>query len=234
MPAAAKLYIALVIALGMALLGASAAQTEIPDLTRYLSYLALAIFCSTLKIKLPGFTGNISMNFLFILVAISELSLPETVTQAGAGALIQSLWKPKRRPKPVQVAFNMATLVLASGIAYLSAQTAIEAAGSSFLPLVLAVGAGLYFVMNTLAVAWVVSLVESKSLIQTWRQCHLWAFPYYLLGSLAAALISYSSRTIGWQLSLLILPAMYLVYSYYRLVVERALAQGAQATAKAA
>jgi hypothetical protein len=50
-----------------------------------------------------------------------------------------------------------------------------------------------------------------------WRQCYLWSFPYYLAGSVVAAAITFSSRTAGWKPSLLMLPVMYLIYSYYRL-----------------
>ena len=53
-------------------------------------------------------------------------------------------------------------------------------------------------------------------------ECYLWAFPYYLLGGAVACAVAVSIRTIGWRSSLLILPLMYMIYSYYRLYLSRA------------
>jgi hypothetical protein len=71
-------------------------------------------------------------------------------------------------------------------------------------------------------VSGVIALVEQKKFTAVWRECHGWSFPYYVLGAAIAALITVSSRTTGWTASLFIVPAMYLVYSYYRFYVERA------------
>jgi len=38
----------------------------------------------------------------------------------------------------------------------------------------------------------------------------LWSFPYYLIGAPFAGIISWSSRAVGWQIPLLMLPVMYL------------------------
>jgi hypothetical protein len=54
-----------------------------------------------------------------------------------------------------------------------------------------------------------------------WRDCYFWSFPYYLVGSAIAGLVTVSSRAIGWHGSLLVLPLMYLVYTFYRLYLER-------------
>lgn len=40
-----------------------------------------------------------------------------------------------------------------------------------------------------------------------------------------AGLMSYSSRYVGWQTSLLILPIMYLIYLHCRLFVKRQVAR---------
>jgi hypothetical protein len=215
-----KLYIGIVIALGFGLLSACAAlQAPVQDLPRYLGYLALAVFCSTLKVKLPGLTSNISLNFVFILIAIAGLSLPETVAMSAVGGFVQSVWK--RRPKMVQVTFNVATLSLSAGLAFQVAHVSLMATGQDFLPVVLTVGAAMYFVANTFLVSGVLSLVESKPLMWVWKQTHLVAFPYYLAGSLMAGLISYSSRSGGWQMSLILLPAMFLCFAYYKRFIER-------------
>ena len=63
--------------------------------------------------------------------------------------------------------------------------------------------------------------MDNKPLMQVWRQCYLWSFPYYLAGAAVAGLLVASSRSVGWATSLLILPIMYLVYVFYGMCVER-------------
>jgi hypothetical protein len=56
--------------------------------------------------------------------------------------------------------------------------------------------------------------------MQVWRQCYLWSFPYYLAGAAIAGLVVTTGQTVGWAMSLLILPIMYLVYVFYGMFVE--------------
>jgi len=102
MPPAAKLYIGLVIALGFSLLtGCLLFQAQFPGLPRYFSYLLLAVLASTLKVRLPGLTGTMSVNFLFILIGIADLTLAETLAMGCAATVIQCVWRAKRRPRLV-------------------------------------------------------------------------------------------------------------------------------------
>ena len=86
----------------------------------------------------------------------------------------------------------------------------------NLLPL-LAVAVFSYFALNSGMISLVLSLTEGAAFMKMWRQCYLWSLPYYLVGSVVAAAVIFSSRTAGWKPSLLILPVMYLIYSYYRL-----------------
>jgi hypothetical protein len=52
-----------------------------------------------------------------------------------------------------------------------------------------------YYLLNTLSVAVVVSLTEKKPVVQIWRECYFWSFPYYLLGaSLTGGMYAFESR----------------------------------------
>ena len=62
------------------------------DLTRFLCYLAVAVLASGLKVQLPGIDGTMSVNFLFILLGVMELSLPETLVIGCTATLVQSVW----------------------------------------------------------------------------------------------------------------------------------------------
>jgi hypothetical protein len=69
-------------------------------------------------------------------------------------------------------------------------------------------------------VATVLCLVESRPLLHVWQNCYFWSFPYYLVGSAAAGLMTATCRSAGWQASLLVLPMTGLVYLTYRLHVS--------------
>src|ERR1700733_5384323 len=123
MPAKAKFYISVVIALGFALLaGGLIWFGQFPDVARYLACLSLACIASTMKVRLPGLHGTISVNFVFILMALTQFSLVETLTIACAATLGQCLWRPKTRPKLVQVLFTSSTVLISTALAYFAAR----------------------------------------------------------------------------------------------------------------
>jgi hypothetical protein len=235
MPKNAKIYIALIVTLGFALLaGCLVFRAEFPDGPRYFSYLLLAVLASTMKVRLPGITGTISVNFLFILIGIADFTLAETLTMGCLAILTQCLWRTKSTPRLVQVAFNVGALSVSIAAAYQVSHFAMALARAESLPAMLALAACVFFVSNTLLISGVLCLLEGKPLGKIWQQCYLWSFPYYLVGSAIAGLVTVSSRAIGWQGSLLVLPLMYLVYTFYRLYLERVAPELDQFAAKSA
>ncbi len=216
MPNRAKSYIACTAAAGLIILATGLYQAAFPNPARFLVVLFLALFASTLKVRLPGVTGTTSVNFLFILMGVAEFTFSETVALACTAALVQSIWRPKRRPQPVQVIFNVTSLAISVGAAYWGSHAVMALAGASSLPVMLALAACLFFVTNAGLVAVVISLAEEKPLNEVWRQCYGWSFPYYLVGAGIAGLVSVLARSTGWKVSLLVLPVMYLTYLWYR------------------
>ena len=218
MPATAKYYIGITVALGFALLTGSLIWfRQFPDATLFLACLSLACIASTMKVRLPGLHGTISVNFVFILMAIAQLSLAETLTLAAAATLVQSLWRTKTQPRMVQVLFNTSTVVISTAIAYAAAHLV---RGEFQLWAAFAPAATVFFIMNTGMVSLILALISKTSLITKWKQCHLWTFPYYLVGAAIAAAVSVSSQAIGWRVSLLVLPVMFLVYCYFTTYVS--------------
>jgi hypothetical protein len=218
----AKAYIACVTTLGLGLLLAGLIFWSSADPARFVIYLVLGLVASTWKVKLPGITGSISGSFLFILIGISAFSFSETVVLASAAAVVQSFWRVKKNPLPVQVAFNVAALSASASAGWFGGHGLLRAFGSNSLILLLVPAACIFFVADTGLVSGVIALVERKSFLTVWRECNGWSFPYYLLGAVLAGLIAVSSRTTGWVASLFLVPAMYLVYGYYRFFVEKA------------
>jgi hypothetical protein len=217
----AKAYIASVLTVGAGILLAGLLQWHTDNPARLISYLLLGLLATTWKVRLPGLTSTISASFLFILIGASAFGFSETVLLAVASAVLQSFWKARKAPQPVQVAFNAAVLSVSAAAAWLTAN-GITRYFSGTLMISMVAAACVYFVLNTGLVSGVIALVEEKPFGQTWRDCHGWSFPYYVLGAGIAVMITLSSHTAGWAMSLLIVPAMYLSFAYYRFYLAQA------------
>src|SRR5215831_5746549 len=87
-----------------------------PHPLRFLCYLVVAILASRLKVHLPGITGTMSVNFLFVLLGILELSFEEALILGTVAILVQCFYRD--RPSPVQVTFNLCSSTFAIGLAY--------------------------------------------------------------------------------------------------------------------
>jgi diguanylate cyclase (GGDEF)-like protein/putative nucleotidyltransferase with HDIG domain len=73
-----------------------------------------------------------------------------------------------------------------------------------------------YFLVNTLTVAAIISLTESKHLLRLWRLCYLWSFPFFLVGAGFAWAFHRVVLAYGWQAAVLLIPCVYIIYSAYR------------------
>jgi putative nucleotidyltransferase with HDIG domain len=191
------------------------------DPVKFGCYLAAAVLASSFKVSLPGIEGTLSMNFLFTLVGILEMSLPETLLIGLVSTLAQFYWRPTRRPKLVQLIFNLSHVTVCSAAAYgayrfVSAHI-LHAPG----PLALLVAAITLFLSGTLAMSIIIGVTEDKPIPRVWTESYLWLFPYYMVGAAIAGLVSFLNRHIGWQASLLVLPPIYLMYRSYRLYLGK-------------
>ncbi|MCU1303867.1 MAG: diguanylate cyclase and metal dependent phosphohydrolase [Candidatus Sulfotelmatobacter sp.] len=191
------------------------------DPVKFVCYLVAALLASSFKVSLPGIEGTLSMNFLFTLIGILEMGLPETLLIGLAGTLAQSYWRTSRRLKPEQLAFNLSQVTICSAAAY----GAYRFISIYFLhgpgPLALMAAAITHFVVGTGAMAAIIGLTEDKPIKKVWTDSYLWLFPYYLVGAAIAGFVSFLNRHIGWQASLLVLPPIYLLYRSYRLYLGK-------------
>ncbi len=221
MPAKAKFFIALAIIPGVSMLALGLSHWESADPARFTVYLLLALVASTLKVRLPGLTGTMSLNFLFMLIGVSQMSFSENLALGAIATVTQCWWTSKTRPSIPQVMFNVAALTMAITSANFIYHLPQIQQVNGKIPVLLALAACFFFLTNTVLVATVLSLVETKPFARTWQQCYLWTFPYYLIGAAVAGMVSYSGQYVGWRTSLLIVPIMYLTYLHYRLYIDR-------------
>src|SRR5499427_3522851 len=216
-----KAFVGITMSVGVVVLGYAFSHWQSPDPMRFFCYLAVAVLASGLKVQLPGIDGTMSVNFLFILLGVLELSLPETLVIGCTATLVQSVWQARKRLDPVKVLFNVAGMMAnASALTYLSYHT-LSARFAGNKPILLMVSALVFFFANTLPISVVIALTEGKSSRKVWSECYFWSFPYYLVGAAAVGLVGIVNKSAGWQTSLLVLPLIYWVYRSYRLYLGR-------------
>jgi diguanylate cyclase (GGDEF)-like protein/putative nucleotidyltransferase with HDIG domain len=216
-----KLFVGITVSLGMVVLCSALWHWQSADLTRFFCYLAVALLASSLKVQLPGIDGTMSVNFLFILLGVMELSLPETLVIGCTATLVQSVWHARNRLDPVKVLFNVFGMMTnASALCYVSYHWLEPRVGPN-KPILLMMAALVFFLANTLPVSVVIALTENRSGRKVWSECYFWSFPYYLVGAAAVGLVGIINQRAGWQTSLLVLPVIYWVYRSYRLYLGR-------------
>jgi len=215
----ARAFIVAVVVVGLCVLIYAVLHGESTDALRFLSFLIVAMVASRMKVNLPGITGTMSVNFLFILLGILLLSFSETMALGCAAVLVQCFYRD--RPSPLQVVFNVCAAALAIGASYTVYHLATIYLRIQNGSLLLVIAACTYFATNTLPVAGIIALTEHKSLKKIWADCYFWSFPYYLVGAGIAGMMSWLSFMLDWQTSLLVLPVVYLIYRSYRLYLGR-------------
>jgi hypothetical protein len=170
---------------------------------RFAVLFALTLATSRLKVKLPGITGNMSVNLPFLLLAVSQLSLFEALLVALPACAAQCFPKDGGRPKALQLVFNLSTTTVAVGAASVGGAQTVALAAISF------------FVAQTLPVAGIISLSEGGKVHKVWAGIVHYSLPFYVLSAGVAYIAVHEGPQIGWQLPLLALPVMYSIYRSY-------------------
>src|SRR6266478_4501886 len=214
-------FIALMVLAALGCFALALTHWQSSDPVKFACYLGAALLASSLKVTLPGIEGTLSVNFLFTLLGILELSMPETLLIGLASTLAQFYWRPARRPKLIQLVFNVSQVTVSSAAAYGAYQLVATRVLHGPGPLALLVAAITHFAFNSTAMSAIIGLTESKPVPKVWTESYLWSFPYYMVGAAIAGLVHFLNGHIGWQSSLLVLPPIYLMYRSYRLYLGK-------------
>jgi len=219
MRAAPRVYIAVVVLCGGVVLISAMLHGTSHNPLKFFCYLVIALAASRLKVNLPGINGTMSVNFLFLLLGVLELSLAETMLLGGAAVVVQCLGR--ERPVPVQLVFNVCSTALAVSATFFAYRYLLQHSGIHSPSALMFLAACVYFVSNTLPVAAVISLTEQRSLRKIWSECYFWSFPYYLVGAGVASFMSWLGNFTDWETPLLTLPVVYMIYRSYRLYLGK-------------
>jgi hypothetical protein len=210
----AKTYIFGVIGAGALLLAYALAGWS-PTLSgSWVMFTALAVLASAIKLRLPGLEGTWSPSFLFLLYGVAHFSLAETLIAGCAGAVAQSLLNAKTRATLTQVLFNAANVVVSLGACFLIGRVWLAAGVAHYLPAVMAAVAFVWFVVNTVLVSGVLSLLHGKSLGEVCAQWYVWSFPWYLVGVTLVGLVPAPGKTVSPEAWLILLPVVCLVHFF--------------------
>jgi diguanylate cyclase (GGDEF)-like protein/putative nucleotidyltransferase with HDIG domain len=214
----AKLYIGFVVAAGFSCIAYALAHWTCVEPYHYVIYLGMALVAAVLKVSLPGVSGTMSVSYVFVLLSMMDFSYPETVVVACLSMVLQSVWHTRLRFKPVHLLFSVGSVAVAVTVGNTVYHVS---AGWGQVLLSIAIASTSYFLTNSLSIAAVVALTESKNMRRVWQECYMWTFPYYLVGGAIAAVISVSNHRLGWQTTVLGLPVVYVIFRSYRLYLGR-------------
>jgi len=181
----AKVYVSAVTAIAAGLLAWLLPSLDLADGPKAIAFALVALLASTFKVRIPGFNGHYSLNFLVLLASLWELSVAEILLMAAACGVMQSCWRAARRPQLVQVAFNSANVVLSMAGAWAIFRL------FSHLPeewrfLAGGLAAGVYYLVNGGLTTAVLRLVQGGGMKQIWEHWNFYALPYSVLGSTMA------------------------------------------------
>ena len=215
----AKLFITIIVLAGTGPLAYGGLHQSSKNIAEFICYVGIAILASRLKVNLPGITGTLSVNFLFILIGVLELSFTETMILGAIAMLAQCVYP--ARPRAMQTTFNVCAGSISTALAYVVFHHPLMNLVIDSRPVLLCVSATVYFIANAGSIATVISLTERRPLHRILVDCYFWSFPYYLVGAGIAGVIAWLNHTFNWETSLLVLPVIYLIYRSYRLYLGK-------------
>ncbi|HUA59792.1 MAG TPA: HAMP domain-containing sensor histidine kinase [Verrucomicrobiae bacterium] len=182
--------------------------------------LCVALFASGMKVSLPGIFGTLSVNYLFILLAVTDMTGGEAILIGCGSALVQCIWHAKRRVQPVQVAFSTMNVAIAVTVSYAFYHWPLVQQMKFGTLLALTASSLLYFGMNTAGVAIVIALTERKSILSTWKECYFWSFPFYMVAASLVWVVRSVDVRQQWANVIVLFPVIYVIYYSYRMYLD--------------
>jgi hypothetical protein len=216
----ARVFIALIVISGLCVFGDAILSANSIYAVRFISFLLVACVAARLRLKLPGITGSMSVNLPFILVAVAEMSALEALTVACISTVVQCLPRTKlQKLNSVQAAFNFSNMALAVAATRLVYHWGLLTSEIASAPLRLCVACLVFFLINSIPVAVVISLTEATNAIRTWIGMVQLSFVYFVASAGIAATVLTLTIRIGWGVPIAVMPLMLGVYlSYKRLL----------------
>jgi diguanylate cyclase (GGDEF)-like protein/PAS domain S-box-containing protein len=225
MPLAARLYVAVMVALGALTLG-SFARLPVGRSVEFVGLALAAILTSAFKLHLPTTKNRatLSVSFVIDFTSLLVLGAGPTLYIAGAGALAQSTVGVKRRNPLYRTLFNVACLAITMQATGWSYQALGGTSGRFSWPSnanALTVALIIYFVLNSLLIATAMALSTGQRIVRVWRENFLWGGPSYFIGAILAAVMAEVIGHQAWGLIPLGAMPVYVLFRTYGVYVGR-------------
>jgi len=220
-----RLYLAGVITAGYTMM-VTRWPTTYPHAEFSVVLLVASLALSLLKMRLPLKVGQatISMAYTVDFAALLLCGADVAMVIATCGVLVQCLVGVKTPQPIVRVAFSVAAVVISiqvSGYVWTQLGGNIGQMGMVTTIGPMSAAASVYFIINSILVAFAIALTASTSPVRTWRQEFLWSAPSYFLsatvGTMVAIILSHGT----YALLLLTAVPLYLSQRAYQASMER-------------
>jgi serine phosphatase RsbU (regulator of sigma subunit) len=222
-PADAYVLWQTLLASGALLIGWSQRPVHHPG--ELLFFALLAAVAGSQKLWVPDSArSRISVGYIFVMVGLLFLGVPEAMLIAAASGLTGSLLNVPERPSLRESAFNVSAQILSAALA---GGTLLVLGGTGEGPLMRAgilpifAAAGIYFLTNSGLAALAVSLTDRRPMWGVWRQGLLWTVSGAVAGSSLAMLMARAYELPDRTLFYLSLPLAYVMFAAYQATLER-------------
>ena len=216
------------------ILGATAfVAPQVPSGTdegaRQACYFAIALFAAALKVRGTDVPGANSMAFLFVIIALVELNLRETVLIGGCAVIVQSVFRRMTTERAVQtLSALIGTLgaALVSQVMYRSDVLRILQLEAPVRLVLAVMGAFVAYHLPSAAAGFMTDGYNWRRLVEA---LYLWSLPYHLIAGMITALYSFIYPFVHWYAAAFLMPMIYLIYVSYELYTRRLERQRAHA-----
>lgn len=224
LPRAARIYIVLVIAAGVALAAWSAMHRGFGHPLLLVALLALSVLVHTVKIEFTAASSTFSIGYAVAFASLLALGPAGAIWVAMVGALVQCTLNVKIRTPWYQTVFSMSVLGLsieAAGrtLAWMGA-AAVNGPADIVIPSLMAAALA-YFLVNSLLMATVIALTTGRPPIRVWDRDFLWGAPNYFIGALVATVAVQSASRFGVTSVVLLVALLLLTFRLYNVFVRR-------------
>lgn len=219
-----KAYLRLVILVAAAIAVPPLFAWQTADLPQLMALLAVSVPASYFRVGFRQGQGLLPLSLLFVMISLRVGQLEQTLLLAAVNAFALEMGARRGSGRALeQTVFTASVWCIAvvagdyalRGVAPPGARTEVAAALQAIL-----VGVSV-FISTSFPEALRERLETGARLLQVWKERHVWSLPYFVAGSLIAALFDVARSQFGWQIPLLLIVALYLPYRAYLLYLEK-------------
>jgi hypothetical protein len=205
-----KSYVTTVMVCGLGLIAYAATHVKAVSPAHFAGLVCAAVLASRFSLKIPRLTASLSLDVPFVILAAVQMGLSAAAIVAGVATLVQCLKPGLNKSALVKLFFNVSANSIAAAVAVASVQS------FTMVGLRFAVAAAMLLAVNSVLVAFVVSLDGHGSAPKILSQLVTWSFPAYVLGGGMACMMLMSQPIMGWYVPVVATPVIVLLYQSFR------------------